>query len=142
MIVFGERLRHALQVSIDAELGPAARFIGRAVEGQAVAVFGFDSWTGEDCEVSMAAMPGGVTRGLLRLVAQYSFEMLGCKRITCRVKASNGRMVELMHRLGFTLEGRLREAVDGVDVLVFGMLKRECKWVANPQRCRKPPTRQ
>lgn len=142
MITSGEGLRAALESAVEASLSPAARFIGSVENGAVIAVFAVDSWTGEDCELFMASLPGGLSRDLLATVSDYVFGMLGCARITCRVKSTNGAMLALVERLGFTLEGRLRRALQGEDVLVFGMLKEECPWARNLQRCRKRRTPQ
>lgn len=139
MIVTGDQLRPALQLAVEAELSPAARFIGVVTDGQLRGVFGIDGWTGEDCEAFMAGRP---TRELLRVVSEYCFGMLACSRITCRVLETNAPMVALIERLGFTAEGRLRKALNGRDVLIFGMLKEECPWARNQQRCQTLPIRQ
>lgn len=141
MITSGEALRTALEAAVEAQVSPAARFIGRVERDRIVAVFGVDSWTGEDCELFMAATPRGLSRDLLGTVSDYLFGMLGCTRITCRVKATNGPMLALIERLGFTQEGRLRRALQGTDVLVFGMLKEECPWARNRPKCHPRQTR-
>lgn len=138
MVVSGDQLRPVLQRAVETELSAAARFIGCIDSDAVTAVFGIDSWTGEDCEVFMAGRP---TRQLLQIVSDYCFGMLGCARITCRVSETNAPMLALIYRLGFTSEGRLRKALGGRDVFVFGMLKEECPWARNPPRCQTRQTR-
>ena len=60
---------------------------------------------------------------------------LGCRRVTGYVPAANARARRLDEHLGFVYEGRLREALpDGQDVLVLGMLRRECRWLDYDER--------
>lgn len=57
------------------------------------------------------------------------FEQFGVKHISCAIEGSNLRSINLCTRLGFKLEGRLREsAVNGEDVIMMGMLRSECRW--------------
>jgi RimJ/RimL family protein N-acetyltransferase len=54
---------------------------------------------------------------------------LGVQRVTGYVPASNAAALRFDRHLGFVEEGRLREALPGgEDVIVLGMLKRECRW--------------
>lgn len=70
-----------------------------------------------------------LTRRFLRVVLWYPFEQLKVRRITALVEEWNEKSICLCERLGFRLEGRMREAaMDGGDVLVMGLLKSECRW--------------
>ena len=64
-----------------------------------------------------------------RLVVGYGFEHLGLHRISLEVYAFNPRAQRAYEKVGFVVEGRLREALwwDGewVDSIVMSMLERE-----------------
>lgn len=67
----------------------------------------------------------------LKAMFSYPFEELGCNRITMRVDRINKHARDVVRRLGFKEEGNLREALGpGRDLIVYGMLKRECRWIA------------
>ena len=62
----------------------------------------------------------------------YGFNHLGCKRITCLIDKNNEKSIKLCSRIGFSYEGTLRQASpSGNDLLVFGMLEQECRWLVN-----------
>lgn len=69
----------------------------------------------------------GYAAGLKML--DHAFNQLNLERITAEIRSSNKRMLSLIEKLGFTLEGVLRqhETRHGVkeDVYLFGMLKHE-----------------
>ena len=69
-------------------------------------------------------------RRTLASIFYMPFEFFGLERITARVAADNRRSQNLARGLGFTLEGRERQALNGQDVLIFGMLADECRWLA------------
>lgn len=82
------------------------------------------------------AMTAPITKRFLYAIFYCPFVQFGVNHITCAIEASNLKSVNLCSRMGFRLEGSMREsAVNGEDVLIMGMLKRECPWLAiGPKR--------
>lgn len=70
-----------------------------------------------------------LSRMFLRAIFFYPFMQLKVKRITALVDASNKRSLRLTKSAGFRFEGCLRDAAMDGDTLIFGLLRRECKWV-------------
>lgn len=71
-----------------------------------------------------------MTREFLRVAFRYPFYQLKVRRVTGYVPASNADALRFDLHLGFVQEGLMREAMDtGEDVVVLGMLKRECRWL-------------
>lgn len=68
---------------------------------------------------------GGVTAHLFG----YPFIQMGCRRITMRVRADNPPAIKVSQDFGFVKEGVVREAINGVDVIIYGMLKSECTYI-------------
>lgn len=65
----------------------------------------------------------------------YPFLQLRCKRVTGLVAAHREACVEMCKSVGFTQEGLMRRAdPTGQDVIVFGMLKEECRWLDYKER--------
>lgn len=61
---------------------------------------------------------------------RYPFLQLGVQRITGKVASRNRASRRLCHKLGFVHEGICRRALpDGDDLVLFGMLRSECKWL-------------
>lgn len=128
MICHGEPLRPALEALLGGPMPEGTKFIGRVVDGRVVAVAGVGNWVGHDCELSIGSV-GGLSRAFIQAVFRYVFVELGCRRVTGRVDASLDWAGKL-ERLGFVEEGRLRgAALSGEDTLIFGMLRRECRWL-------------
>jgi RimJ/RimL family protein N-acetyltransferase len=96
----------------------------------AVVWHGYDALT-RNCEVAIAAAERGwCSREFLRRAFRVPFEALECRRVTARINVTNTRSRRLCEGLGFVLEGLLRKAdVDGGDVLIYGLLKEECRFL-------------
>lgn len=82
----------------------------------------------------IAARPGSLwcRRDILYHIFNYPFGQLECSRVTAPVNSRNRRAVRVVEALGYKLEGTLRRAGRmGGDVLIYGMLREECKWVTS-----------
>jgi RimJ/RimL family protein N-acetyltransferase len=70
------------------------------------------------------------SREYLGEIVRYPFDQLGCERMTALVPAKNARSQHFCEHFGFTWEGRMRRILaDGDDLIVYGMLREECRWL-------------
>lgn len=96
------------------------------------AVCVFDTFSENDCLVALAS--DGSRRWMTREFAvrcmAYPFIQLGLARISCLVSASNYASLRYTQHFGWKREGIMREAgLHGEDLILFGMLSRECRWL-------------
>lgn len=95
----------------------------------------FDSFTTTGCWVSVVSDRGRkwITRELIIKVFAYPFIQLGYPRLNSFVSVNNADAIRFNEHFGFQREGVLREAGEkGEDLIVYGMLRRECRWL--PER--------
>lgn len=103
-----------------------AALVGDRIIGAVV----FDSFTEHDCELHIALTDKrSVTRANIRQIFEYPFKQLGLARVTVQVNESNARSLEFVQRLGFTLEGVKKHGNGKEDKFMFGMTKRNCRWL-------------
>lgn len=88
----------------------------------------YKNYTSGDIEMVCAGEPGWVTPGLLKFVLSYPFEQLNCNRITCLAHRKNKAMRGYLVRMGFKLEGVKRKAINGEDLMMYGLLKGKTRW--------------
>lgn len=109
--------------------GGATWLANRFDDGRLAAVVIFQRPEQRNCTMHVAAASSQwATPEFLQAVFRYPFLSLDCLRVTATVMQSNFRCCRLLQHLGFQLEGCLRGFPEG-NLLVFGMLKEECKWV-------------
>lgn len=72
---------------------------------------------------------GNITRSFLFTCFWYPFVQLGVKRVTGLVPEDNLKARRFDEHLGFILEARLKDAAPHGDMLVYRMLREECKWI-------------
>ncbi|MFB0692959.1 GNAT family N-acetyltransferase [Agrobacterium pusense] len=95
----------------------------------------FDSFTTTGCWVSVVSDGGRkwITRELIIKVFAYPFIQLGYPRLNSFVSVNNADAIRFNEHFGFQREGIMREAGEhGEDLIVYGMLRRECRWL--PER--------
>lgn len=91
----------------------------------------YNHFTPGNCEVHVVAeSPRFANRHTIREFFAYPFLQLGLNRLTGIVHTSNRRSLEGAQRLGFRVEGLLRDWY-GKDQhgILLGMTREECKWV-------------
>lgn len=109
--------------------GPAVS-IGVGDDERLLAAVIYSQYTGHSMQLSVAAdSPAWCSRRTLRAFFTYPFKDAGCIRVTGMVASDNEPSLSLCERLGFVREGVLRKALGEIDVVVFGMLREECKWL-------------
>ncbi len=92
----------------------------------------FADYSGHSVTLHIVAETGKqwMTRRFLFAVFDYAFRQLGVRRITVPVVATNTQSLRFVKHLGWKEEGRLRRgSKDGSDIVVFGMLKEECRFL-------------
>lgn len=127
MIVTGEQLRSYYELS-GYQADPDTAFIGRWENDRLLGVAAIWNYDGTGCEGGWFGEPGWLSRSFLKAVFSFVFGQLNCQRITGRIDDDNDAAIEATERLGFVVEGRLRHAHPGGDVLIYGLLKSECKF--------------
>lgn len=83
-----------------------------------------------DLRMHCAGEPGWLTRASLKSLFGYPFHQLGCIRVTATVARANKRALDMNRRLGFQIEGCVRDGYGpGRDGLLLGMKRSECRWI-------------
>lgn len=114
----------------EAKFRDDAKAIGISRDGELVGGVVFDTFCDHSCRISVASDGSGhwMTKEFVLSVFSYPFVQLGLRRISALVSETNAASLKFVKAFGFTEEGRLREDGDnGEDMLVFGLLARECR---------------
>lgn len=105
--------------------------MGLEIDGELAVVVLFNDFSPWNC--SMHVVSDGsrrwCSRGFLAAAFAYPFRQLGVHRVTAYVPAKNIDAVVLDTKLGFRFEGRMVEALGDDDLIVLGMLRRDCTWL-------------
>ena len=77
-----------------------------------------------------------LNREFLWFVFYYPFEQLGITKIICPVEGGNAASRTFIEHIGFTLEATLKDAAPKGDLLIYTMVKDQCKWLSLKERYR------
>lgn len=103
--------------------------IGSIRDGQIVAGVLYEDYTGTNVVCHIAGEGNWATRRFLSVIFDYPFRQLGVKRITAPVQSTNTKSIELVNRMGFTLESTLAQAIPDGDLHLFRMWCGDCKYL-------------
>jgi hypothetical protein len=91
----------------------------------------FTGYLGASIMLHMAGNESNwATPDFLWMVFDYGFNQLGVRKLVGLVPADNARAISVDTRLGFKVEARVSEMMpNGAGLLVFTMVKEDCKWL-------------
>lgn len=89
----------------------------------------FNDFSGANIEMTIYAEPGGISRQVLRYLANYVFVKNGCRRLTVRTKKRNKRVLQLAPRYGFKYECIAKHYFADDDAVIFRMLREDCRFL-------------
>lgn len=125
-----KRIVHGLPVAryvssiVGKSIVPPYEAIGIEIDGKIAGGVVFNGYTGEDVEVTVAGTPRAWTPAMMRRLAAYAWDELGCLRVT--ITTENPVVVDLAQRLGAKLEGVKRNHFGpGRHGYLFGVLREE-----------------
>lgn len=115
---------------------PVYSALGQYEDDQLTAGVIYHNHMGNDIGASIGVAKGHVlSRRFVFAMYRLPFCVLEVNRITVRVRESNRPSIELAEDFGFALEGTIRQGYpDGEDMLLYGMLKQECRWLKLAKR--------
>jgi RimJ/RimL family protein N-acetyltransferase len=111
---------------------PKSIAIGVERDSKLIAAVVYDRYSGNDICMHVAAEPGArwATKEAMFRFFAYPFLQLGCSRVTGLVGAENAAARKFDEHVGFVNEGTMRRGMaDGTDLIVYGMLRDECRWI-------------
>lgn len=103
--------------------------IGKLVDWKLVAGVLYEDYTGTNVVCHIAGEGNWASREYLNVIFDYPFNQLGVKRMTAPVSSHNVKSINLVTRMGFTLECTLAQAIPGGDLHLFRMWRSECKYL-------------
>ena len=105
--------------------------IGWAKDGKIVAGVVYSDWNGPNvvCHIASDGSKRWMTKKYLKTIFDYPFTQMNCDRITVYVGEGNKPSLNLVKKLGFTLEARLSSAHPTGDLLIHRLWKRDCRWL-------------
>lgn len=110
---------------------PDAPSIGLLENGRIIGGVVYTMYTGNGIMMNVAGgYKGWINRAFIRAAFAYPFKQLGCTRVSGLVRVDNFAAQKFDERLGFKREGLVRRGDDdGTDLIMYGMLREECKWI-------------
>jgi RimJ/RimL family protein N-acetyltransferase len=129
-VVVDESVIGYVENKLKVKISPPSIAIGFAAnDGRALCACVFNGYNHSNIDVTIVAEPGGLTRGVLRYIADYVFKQLNCQRMTAYIKKRNKRALKMAPRFGFQYEMVAKKYFRDDDAVMFRMTNDECRWL-------------
>jgi RimJ/RimL family protein N-acetyltransferase len=89
----------------------------------------YDHYTEACVTATMAVEKKMLTRKMIRAMFRYPFEQLGVNKIIAYANSANQTAVDIIKKLGFTLEAQVKDVYPDGDMLILGLVKSDCVWL-------------
>lgn len=105
--------------------------IGLLRHGALIAGVLYNSFEEKNVCMHVGAIDGAhwLTRSFLFAAFDYPFNQLGMRRVTALVPKKNKAARKFDEHIGFRYEGCLKHYFDRDDMIVYGMLREDCRWI-------------
>ena len=105
-----------------------AQAIGLEKEGQIIAGVIFERYNGHSMWVHVA-IEGRLTPDFIRAIFRYAFVDCDVEKVIGTVASTNVKAIKFDESLGFTEEGRIRNAMPDGDIIIYTMSKSNCRFL-------------
>jgi RimJ/RimL family protein N-acetyltransferase len=102
--------------------------IGLERDGQIIAGVIYENWNKASI-VCHIAIEGRMTKGYLRAIFNYPFEVCKVKKIIVPVSSTHVKSLKLVTKMGFIEEARVKDATPDGDIIFLTLAKENCRFL-------------
>jgi RimJ/RimL family protein N-acetyltransferase len=102
--------------------------IGLERDEQIIAGVVYENWNKASimCHI---AIEGRITKGYLKAIFDYPFNVCKVKKIIVPVVSNNAKSLKLVGNMGFTEEARLKDASPDGDIIFLTLAREKCRFL-------------
>ena len=102
--------------------------IGLKQNGEFVAGVIYENWNRRTitCHIAIA---GRMTPRYLAIIFDYPFNVCDVKKIIVPVDSTNLKSINLVEKMGFTEEARIKDGMADGDMILYTLAKNDCKYL-------------
>ena len=102
--------------------------IGLEKDGKLIAGVIFERYNGVSLWLHVA-IEGRLTPDYIKAIFKYAFVDCDVEKVIGTVTSGNVKAIKFDEHLGFTEEARIRDAAPDGDIIIYTMLKRNCRFI-------------
>ena len=107
-----------------------SRALGLRRNGQIVAGVIYQDWNGQSV-VMHIAIDGRLTPSFVGAIADYTFNVCNVEKAIAPVSSDNRNIINLIEKVGFIEEARVRNATPGGDLLLYTLNRSDCRYLGD-----------
>lgn len=102
--------------------------IGLFRDGKAIAGVVYENYNGQSV-VCHICVKGRMTPTYLAAIFDYAFNVCDVHKVICPVSSGNVRAQQVVRKMGFTEEARLKDADTAGDIVLLTMTREACRFL-------------
>lgn len=110
--------------------------IGLEKDGTLIAGIMYEHWNGRSI-VAHIAIEGRMTPAFVGAIFDYAYNVCGAEKAIVPVGSHNVKSQKLVEHMGFSEEGRLKDAQPDGDIILYTLKKSDCRFLGEKygQKC-------
>ena len=105
-----------------------SRAIGLIKDGDIVAGVIYENWNGRSLIVHMV-VKGRLTPAFIGAIFDYAYNVCNVEKTIAPVSSFNLKSMKLVENMGFTEEGRIKDAAPDGDMILYTLKKTDCRFL-------------
>lgn len=122
-----DAVAHVVGAGLQQRIEPPYTALGIVRNNTIVGGYVLNDFNGANVELTAYA-PRMLWPSHLRVIAQYAFGTLGCRRISARARRDNKPSIRTLIKAGFAWEGVLKGYFPQGDAILYALHKDKCRW--------------
>ncbi len=131
MIVSNESVGHWVAEKLGSGYFAArSNAIGLMKDNKLIAGVIYENWNRRSimCHI---VVEGRLTRLYVGAIFNYAFNVCNVEKIIVPVESHNLKSIKLIENMGFTEEGRIKDSQPNGDIILYTMIKGDCRFLGD-----------
>jgi RimJ/RimL family protein N-acetyltransferase len=104
--------------------------IGLIKNGEIVAGIIYENWNRRSMVVHIV-IKDRITPAFIGAIFDYAYNVCDIEKAIAPVGSHNAKSIKMVEKMGFTEEGRIKDAVPGGDMILYTLKKTDCRFLGN-----------
>lgn len=104
--------------------------IGLVKDGKIVAGIIYENWNGRSMVVHIV-IKDRITPAFIGAIFDYAYNVCNIEKAIAPVSSANAKSIRMVEKMGFTEEGRIKDACPDGDTILYTLKKTDCRFLGN-----------
>jgi len=104
--------------------------IGLLKDGEIIAGIIYENWNRRSMVVHIV-IKDRITPAFIGAIFDYAYNVCNIEKAIAPVSSANAKSIRMVEKMGFTEEGRIKDASPDGDIILYTLKKTDCRFLGN-----------